>query len=243
MIVSNGLKIPDMNEESRIPLNKDWNGYEIVYLADNHSERMSPKEILQQEDELVRNVIENTRVENNLERIAKDGYKVEILKSVNPEGLSQIVEIYQKSFTWYLFEMTPENIKGLITNPNARTSVVRNPDGKIVSICVAETARIETNHGILNICELSDEATHPEYRRRGLNQACIETLISHLYREDNIDLIFEEARAPHIGVNKVAAKLGFIYAGRLHKHCVIGGTKEVPENNLYENLNVWYLPR
>lgn len=230
MIASNGLLIPDINEEARVPLSKDWNGHEIVYLADNHPERISPKGILKQEDELVRNIIESTSIDNDLDRIRNDGYKIEILNSVTPEDLKQIYEVYQKSFTKYLFEMTLENIRSLVTNPNGRASIVRNSDGKIVSICVAETAKIATNRGTLYICELSDEATHPEYRRRGLNRVCINRLIKHLYEGDKIDLIFEEARAPHIGVNRVAVKLGFVYAGRLQKHCVIGGTKRNTRN-------------
>jgi len=243
MIVSNGVSIPDLQEEARIPLNKDWNGYEILYLVENSPKRMCPKEILQREDELIEYVIQNTSVDNDPRRIEEGGYRVDILDSASEEDLKQILELYQETFTKYLFPMTLENVRKLITNTNARASVVRDSDGKIVSICVAETARIDTNLGSLYICELSDEATHPEHRRRGLNSACIQRLIEHLYEKDGIDLIFEEARAPHIGVNKVAAKLGFKYVGRLNKHCVIGGSKEIYENNSYENLNVWYLPR
>jgi GNAT superfamily N-acetyltransferase len=214
-----------------------------VYLAENDPERMSPREILQQEDELIEAVLRNTSVDNNPRRIEDEGYIVKILESASEGELRQMQRLLQKSFPRYLYEFTLDSVRDLVNNPSTRTSVARNSEGEIVSICVAETAIIDTNRGNLYISELSEEATDPDHRRQGLNTACMRTLITHLYEEDMIDLIFEEARAPHIGVNRVAAKLGFKYAGRLHKHCVIGGTKEIPEYDSYENLNVWYLPR
>jgi len=240
MIISNEVKIPKMSEEGRMPLNRKWGNYEILYLAENKPERFSSQEILQKEEELVTNLLDS-RVSTKPRQIEDDGYFIEILESPDDNDLKQIQELLQEVFTRYIIPFTWDNVKNLITNPGSVTSVVRTSQREIVSMTVAERMTVETDMGDLYICELSEESTHPDHRRRGLLQACMTSLMSHLY-DNGIDLIFEEARASHIGVNKAAVKLGFEYGGTLNKHCIIGGTSEIPEKGVYENLNIWYHP-
>jgi hypothetical protein len=53
-------------------------------------------------------------------------------------------------------------------------------------------------------------------------------------------LFYAEARACHKPINQSFFNMGFRYAGRLNKQCVLSGDHEVNENGPYENLNVWY---
>lgn len=234
-----------MNTEALIPLNKEWKDYLILYLGENERERCTPPEVWKAEDMLLQQLLQNTQRRGKdeiFQRIRGNGYRIEILdKNISGREIREVFEIYREAFPRYTFPLTRENIRGLITSPQTLVAVARDFNDKIVSISVAEIASVETDLGELTISELSDEATLRAHRGRGLSQACILSLIDELYRM-GIGVIYEEARATHIGVNKAAIRLGFNYGGRLMQHCVIGGDKEVYSQGKFEDLNVFYLP-
>ena len=132
----------------------------------------------------------------------------------------------------------------LVKSPTSITALARDNNGNIVSVAVAEVAEILTDRGLLRISELSDEATHPYHRNKGLNQSCVSALVQELLATygGKIHLIFEEDRAPSRGVNQQSANLGFRYAVRLNRHCRINADRDIEVEGPYEDLNVWYLP-
>lgn len=242
MVVSKGLKIAGMHEEARIQLNGDWKEYEIIYLGENDSRRMVSPAILIAEDKLLESVVKQSkRYSNVLQRIKQEGFKVSI-GAIAPPDISQICNLYQEAFSdnkgkfKYTFALTEKTLETIL--PTATVVTARNCQREIVSILMGEVAEIPTDKGKLKICEYSDEATLRLYRGKGLSQACLRVLIQEL--SEDIDVIYGEARASHVGANVVPVKAGFAYGGRLIKNCVIGGDKEVKEKGRYENLNVWY---
>jgi len=234
-----------MNVEALIPLEGRWDGYHIVYMAENSESRCTPRRILEEEERLLFNVLQTTRRKSGEEvmrRVRENGYRIELLREVSPREIEEIVGIYNEVLPSYTFPITPESVRELISSPTSLVAVARDFNDRIVSISIAEVARLETDLGLLTIAELSDEATLRSHRRRGLSQACILLLADELSR-NGTDLIYEEARATHVGVNKATVSLGFRYAGRLIQHCVIGGDREIDFESIYEDLNVFYLPR
>jgi len=226
--------------ETEIPLRGEWKDYSIIYYGENNIERFSPPEILKAEDALIEQVFRNRKSYDPLEKVRKLGYRIET-GSLKRNDIDQIYQVYRDAFTRYLFEITPETVRNLLDNEDVRVAVARDLNDQIVAIIVGEIAEIRTDLGNLKICELSDEATLKPHRGMGLNQACVKALIEEL-NNSGIDLIYQEDRACHIAVNQQSANLGFMYAGRLNKHCVIGGDREIQEEGPYENLNVVYLP-
>lgn len=78
--------------------------------------------------------------------------------------------------------------------------------------------------------ELTDCATRPEHRGRGLMQAILGDLMDDL-RALDYPTAFTLARARIAGVNLGFKRLGFVYRGRMHRSCRIGGG--------LEDMNIW----
>lgn len=246
-ITQSGLEIP--NTEAVIPLAGRWAGYQIIYYGENLQERMTTPDILEQEDRIVSWVLDNRRPDSPLERVRGSDYTVVILSNPTSDEIKQFSSVYSEAFAEngdvrYIFAINEANVRKLVTNPTSVVAVARNYDGQIVSTIIGETSVINTSRGNLTICEYSDEATLKTDRKQGLSQACLQLLGEELYSGGDVDLLYAEARALHIGANKVPANLGYQYDGRLVQHCLIGGDKEVEGYHWREeDLNVWHLPR
>jgi hypothetical protein len=242
-----GFEIP--NSEAVIPLDDRWTGYQIIYYGENLLERMTTPDILEQEDEIVSWVLNNRRSDSPLERVRGLNYTITILSDPTSNDIKQFSRVYSEAFeengnVKYMFDINETNVRELVTNNTSVVTVARNYDGQIVSTIIGETSVINTSHGNLTICEYSDEATLRTYRKLGLSQACLQLLGEELYSDSVVDLLYAEARALHIGANKVPANLGYRYDGRLIQHCFIGGDKEVEGYHWREeDLNVWHLPK
>lgn len=78
--------------------------------------------------------------------------------------------------------------------------------------------------------ELTDCATRPDQRGRGLMQAILSDLMDDL-REMDYPTAFTLARARVPGVNLGFKRLGFEYNGRMHRSCRIGDG--------LEDMNIW----
>ena len=242
-----GFEIP--NSEAVIPLDDRWTGYQIIYYGENLLERMTTPDILEQEDEIVSWVLNNRRSDSPLERVRGLNYTITILSDPTSNDIKQFSRVYSEAFeengnVKYMFDINETNVRELVTNNTSVVTVARNYDGQIVSTIIGETSVINTSHGNLTICEYSDEATLRTYRKLGLSQACLQLLGEELYSDSVVDLLYAEARALHIGANKVPANLDYRYDGRLIQHCFIGGDKEVEGYHWREeDLNVWHLPK
>ncbi len=86
---------------------------------------------------------------------------------------------------------------------------------------------------IAKAAELTDCATRPEHRGRGLMQAILTDLIGDLQRI-NYSTAFTLARASIPGVNLAFDRLGFELHGTMRSSCRIGGG--------LEDMNVWSRP-
>ncbi len=224
--------------EAEIPLTGRWEGVRIIYAGHNSPERFVPTNISRQEYDLIANLLAEQRKGTITRRVETPGYTTSILSNPTEADLDQLSQVYSRTFDRYMFPLTRENIASLLSPPNI-VSVARDREGSIVSSVVGEIMELHTSRGDIGLCEYSDEATLTEHRRRGLGKACIQSLYDELKR-NGTDVLYAEARACSIGANKVPASLGFKYAGRLKKHCIIGGAKDIAEEGPFENLNVWY---
>ncbi|MEN6327225.1 MAG: putative beta-lysine N-acetyltransferase [Syntrophomonas sp.] len=101
---------------------------------------------------------------------------------------------------------------------------VAEEDGKIVSIASADMDKYNLN------AEITDCATYPEYRGKGILVSLIESLETDL-KVKGFLTAYSLARAINPGINKALSRQGYKYGGRLLNNCHICGG--------FEDMNIW----
>jgi putative beta-lysine N-acetyltransferase len=112
-----------------------------------------------------------------------------------------------------------------IRDDTRRFRLLADTDGEIVA---AMSAEIDHRR---HSAEMTDCATRPAHRGRGLMSYLIRTLETDLVRDLGIRDFYSLARADEPGMNCAFAKLGYAYTGRLVNNC------RMP--NGWESMNVW----
>jgi putative beta-lysine N-acetyltransferase len=79
--------------------------------------------------------------------------------------------------------------------------------------------------------EMTDFATLPEYRGKGLSAFLLRLMESEV-KKRQIKTTYTIARAPSFGMNITFSKMGYSYSGTLINNTNIFGH--------FENMNVWY---
>lgn len=141
----------------------------------------------------------------------------------------EIAALMQRTFPDY---PTPITTQLIAENIRARTShfrLVRDEAGKLAACASAEI------HHTRKSAELTDCATEPEQRGKGLMSSILLALEQDLASEFAITDVYTIARANQPGMNCSFAKLGYQYTGRLINNC------RMP--NGFESMNVWCLGR
>jgi beta-lysine N6-acetyltransferase len=136
-----------------------------------------------------------------------------------------IAALMQATFPDYPTPITPELIA---ENIRARTShfrLVCDEAGKLAACASAEI------HHTRKSAELTDCATRPQHRGKGLMSSILRALEQDLASEFGITDVYTIARANQAGMNCSFAKLGYENTGRLINNC------RMP--NGFESMNVW----
>jgi len=231
-------------ETRATPLVGKWMGHWIQYWGENAADRIEPEGIRLKEVAIVSDSLKARKLRNPFSKAGERGYMVE-LGVRSDADIRQLHELYNAVYEDYVFPLTPDNVAGLVTSQSSVTALARDGTGNIASVAVAEIVEIPTDKGLLRISEISDEATHPNHRGNGLNQACVAILAQELLRRygDEIHLIYVEDRATSRAVNQQSANLGFLHVGRLNRHGRLKADRDIDVEGPYEDLNVWFLPR
>ena len=79
--------------------------------------------------------------------------------------------------------------------------------------------------------EMTDFATLPDYRGRGLATLLLEAMEAAMHDRE-MATAYTIARAPSFGMNITFARMGYRFAGRLINNTNIAGR--------FEDMNVWY---
>lgn len=233
-IIANSIGY-DKNVEAKIPLNGGFSGYSLYYLWHNQNSRIDRPEILSKEDALIAQVLNTPAHHHNGDT---RGYLIERLSVPNSQDVQSLLELYNEAFTTYTSKIDRAAVETMMTQ--SLMYGVRHVDsGQIVSAVVAERSRADTSRGAFKFCELSEMATRRGHRGKGLVTLATQELVRDM--NGSLDLIYAEARSCHLPINQSFHNMGFSFAGRLNKQCILSGDHEVSENGPYENLNVWYV--
>ena len=140
------------------------------------------------------------------------------------EHIPELVALYRRVFKTYPSPLTHPDYIQQTMRRNLLYRAVIDLDSHVISAASSEVDGKHSN------AELTDCATLPEYRGRGLMHHLIQTLEMDLV-EREIKTGYSLARARSHGMNRVFYRLGYEYSGRLINNCDIYGQ--------FEDMNIW----
>ncbi|MBO8163294.1 MAG: putative beta-lysine N-acetyltransferase [Brevibacillus sp.] len=149
-----------------------------------------------------------------------DGYRLREAEEADAEALAAL---YRLVFPVYPTPMDDPAYVRKTMREHTHYCVVE-ADGKIVSAASAEVTPA------FGSAELTDCATHPDYTGQGLLLPLFFALEEKL-QELGIYYLYTLTRAQSHGMNITAAKMGYVYRGRLVNNCVIYSG--------FEDMNIW----
>lgn len=146
-----------------------------------------------------------------------------VLEWGRAEHCPDLARLYGKVFPTYPFPVFDQNYL-LDTMRHGVYYVTAWHQGNLVAACSAEVDEVQEN------AEMTDFATLPEWRARGLASILLERLESRV-RDKGIKCLYTIARSSSIGMNSVFARAGYGFRGVLINNCNISGG--------LEDMNVW----
>ncbi len=169
-----------------------------------------------------RRAVEAARAKEPAAPRLPEGYRSE---PARPGDAPEIAELMGSVFPDYPTSLAPDHLARLIASGSNRFRWVRDGSGRMVAVASAEIDRARRN------AEMTDCATRPSERGRGLMVWILRALERDLAGEEGITDLYTLARADEVGMNCAFAKLGYDYTGRLVNNC------RMP--NGWESMNVW----
>ncbi len=139
------------------------------------------------------------------------------------EDIAELTELYQTIFQTYPTPLIHASYLEHIFESECLFAVCIH-EGQIVSAASAEL------RPDLRAAELTDCATRPQARGRGLMSVLLKLLEEELRRREYF-CSYTMARARSFGMNMVFYQLGYEFNGRLVNNCDIHGG--------YEDMNIW----
>ena len=141
------------------------------------------------------------------------------------EDSLEIADLMGNTFTDYPTPISSELIEHQIRNQLNHFRLVRDKAGQVAAVASAELDHERAS------AEMTDCATRPEDRGRGLMGYLLDRIASDIGEVYEIRDLYTLARADEVGMNCVFSKLGYDFCGRLVNNC------RMP--NGWESMNVW----
>ena len=143
----------------------------LLYFGSNAVTRTTSSKTIAAEWALLGSLL----IEKRSKKELPQDFALEILKKPSQSDIDQLIKIYKKAFTSYLTEFTPEVIRAMLAANIV--AVVRDAEGRIAAVSQAEIARFTAAGEEWRLVELSETASHPDFRGQGLAYACKEKVI------------------------------------------------------------------
>lgn len=145
------------------------------------------------------------------------------IRNANIYDIPQMIKLFSRVFETYPSPIFSREYLKKIMGGRVLFKVIEE-DGKIISIASADMDKTNLN------AEITDCATYPEHRGRGLLPNLIYSLEADL-KKMNFRTAYSLSRAINPGINKVLSRMDYEYCGRLVNNCHICGG--------YEDMNIW----
>jgi len=193
---------------------KGEDAYCISFFVDKKREISYYKE---EEDDIIN---QSVAVNKKISFTKTDKY---IIRSAVESDISQMINLFKNVFETYPSPVFSRNYLKKVMNEDILFKVAVEDD-KIISVSSADMDRDNLN------AEITDCATYPEHRGRGIVPNLIHCLEQELIEKKFLTL-YSLSRAINPGINITFSKLGYNYGGRLVNNCHICGR--------FEDMNIW----
>ena len=232
--------------EAIVPAGGAVAGCSMVYFGKNSPSRTPEIEIVKAEMQSLACVLSGNGSAvgaNAIARAKSNGYEIsQISGGLGERDIGTLVGLYKEAYLRYTSEISLDTIRKMIGD-GKHVFVARDQTGGIVSNFMVEERAIELSSGEKTMLyELSDSATFQKDRGRGLITALIVKTVDSLRALNPSAIIYGEARAQSVPINKAMKGAGLEYCGTLPFHCELEADRISNYNSRYENLNVWYAP-
>ncbi len=219
LVEGNYQDIIDMHTtEVAVPLNNGYSGVNLVFAGSNTPERIAPQRIRVYQEEILEEVL--ARKDLDIAHPYGINFERLLTENLTEQDIIDLEDLYDRAFVKYTVDLNQDTIRNMVNDTT--TYVARDQENaKIVAASVAEIAPLNTGRGLFRFCEISEMATLPEYRSRGISTYLTAMMINEI--RENVDFLHAQARAVHPAVNHVFRKLGFDAQGILPQHCIIAG--------------------
>ena len=144
--------------------------------------------------------------------------------TAGPEDAKELADLYRRTFSTYPFPITDVNYIKKTMQENVQYYYLRAKD-RIVGAASAEIDEESKN------VEMTDFATIEGHQSKGVSSFLLREMEEKM-KSEGMKLSYTIARAASFPINKVFARAGYSYGGRLVNNTNICGG--------YESMNVWY---
>jgi len=177
------------------------------------------KPIAKEEEERVMQIVENDQKWIK-EIVLPEEFT---MRSANIEDAPHMAELYDAVFETYPTPMNDAEYIAEMMESDVYFTIVEHQD-TLVSACSADL------FPAYNSAEMTDCATLPEYRGKGLLSHQFRHLEQKM-RELGVQTLFSYTRALSVGMNLINARHGYEYTGRMLQNSNISGK--------LEDMNIW----
>lgn len=194
-------------------------GATVFMVSKFKSQRRIQSRTLMKEIRLIEEIME--RKKKSKPKALPAGYTLDYARE---EDVGGMLELYRRVFKTYPSPLTYKEYLLSNLHREAIFRVIRNDVGNVVA-----AASADLDPGRLS-AELTDCATHPDDRGKGLMSILLAALEADL-RQLNYVCAYTLARAPSYGMNAAFYSLGYEFNGRMINNCDIYGD--------FEDMNLW----
>ena len=146
------------------------------------------------------------------------------IRNASESDIGGMIKLFSRTFSTYPSEIFSEDYLKNTLNKKVLYKVAVDNNNRIIGVASADLDRENLN------AEITDCATHPHYRNKGILSNIIYFLELELKNMEFITL-YSLSRAIHPGINFVLSKHGYTFRGKLINNCNICGG--------FENMNIW----
>lgn len=224
------------NLEGHIPLQNNFEGYNLIYLGENSSSRRDRNSVDSQLGELLSRLEQRERLIRDL----NSNYIIERLDTsiVTNCDVEQIISLGNSGFDEYCSEFTTNSVYSMIENSPFFIARCLNTN-EIASMLVGEIATIETDLGEFRLAEESEMVTSLNHRGHNLASNLVSRLTEEIHCE--VDIITAEARANHGPAIGAFINSGFQNRGTLYNAVRISGESEIEQSTAFGTLQLMQL--
>lgn len=189
----------------------------VLWAEYTDTERSMPARV----DEL-ESIIKTAREKKPVNPALPAGYSCQVAVE---RDAPEIAKLLGKTFKDYPSPTGVTAIAGLIRSGANHFRIIRDPEGVVVAAASAELDKKRAS------AEMTDCATAPEHRGKGLMASLLDELARDMPLSAGITDIYSLCRANEPGINFVLGKLGYRYTGTLVNNC------RMPDG--WESMNIW----